>query len=158
VGDLSRKPRLPLTVVLPRAVAWRSYREREESTPSKDQRQRAYSRALVLTCSRVTLATTWRLSEIHKTWKIHHLQLLGLPLLGIGEIRQAETTCCPLCEEEWRHLYRIHARSQNQPKAHERLLEQVLITHSLRQIPAKDDSSGLTRTITECKNSARVTE
>ena len=37
-GNLSRKPRLPLTVVPPRAVAWRSYREREESTLSKDQK------------------------------------------------------------------------------------------------------------------------
>jgi len=47
------------------------------SQAERSSLQRAYSRALVLTCSRVTLATTWRLSEIHKTWKIHHLQLLG---------------------------------------------------------------------------------
>ena len=109
------------------------------------------SRELVLTCARATLMTTWRLSEVHKTWKIHHLQLLGLPLLGVGDIQSPDTTRCPLCEEEWRHLYRVHARSPSQKEAHETLLEQLLITHTLRQEQYQNNGQTVPKTIANCK-------
>jgi len=115
------------------------------------------SRALTLTCVRATLQTTWRLSEIHKTWKIHHLQLLGLPLVGIGEIHLPDTVRCPLCEQEWRHLYRVHAHSQRQTKAHEALLEQLLITHTLRQAQHREDSPTAEKITADCQAAWRDT-
>jgi hypothetical protein len=47
---------------------------------------------------RSTLSNTFNLAEVHKTWKVHHLQLLGIPLIGLGTIPNKTTSTCHLCD------------------------------------------------------------
>ena len=67
---------------------------------------------------RSTLSTTFTLAEVHKTWKVHHLQLIGIPLIGLGTIPQATTSNCHLCDTTWRHLFMIHVNDKLAPSAH----------------------------------------
>jgi hypothetical protein len=45
-----------------------------------------------------TLSNTFTLEEVHKTWKVHHLQLLGIPLISLGTIPNKTTSTCHLCD------------------------------------------------------------
>ncbi len=85
-----------------------------------------------------TLSITFTLTEVHKTWKVHHHQLIGIPLIGLGTIPVATTSNCHLCDTTWRHLYMIHVNDKLAPSAHQKLLQHVLTREDLKCIRQKE--------------------
>ena len=81
---------------------------------------------------------TFTLTEVHKTWKVHHHQLIGIPLIGLGTIPVATTSNCHLCDTTWRHLYMIHVNDKLAPSAHQKLLQHVLTREDLKCIRQKE--------------------
>ena len=96
---------------------------------------------------RSTLSNTFTLAEVHKTWKVHHLQLLGIPLIGLGTIPNKTTSTCHLCDTTWSHMFLIHANDKLAPSAHQQLLQHVLTRESLRRISQKEHDKEATATI-----------
>jgi hypothetical protein len=72
---------------------------------------------------RSTLSITFTLAEVHKTWKVHHFQLIGIPLI---------------CDTTLRHLYMIHVNDKLAPSAHQQLLQHVLTREALKRIGQKE--------------------
>jgi hypothetical protein len=101
-------------------------------------------RNIINALTKTTLFIVFKLAEAHETWKIHHLQLLGVPLTGLGTIPTVPTTSCLLCDTTWRHLYRIEVNNTQAPSVHKELLKHILIRESLKRNTARgshiDDS------------------
>jgi len=96
---------------------------------------------------RSTLSNTFTLAEVHKTWKVHHLQLLGIPLIGLGTIPNKTTSTYHLCDTTWRHMFLIHANDKLAPSSHQQLLQHVLTREALRRISPKEHDKEATATI-----------
>jgi len=99
---------------------------------------------------RSTLSITFTLAEVHKTWKVHHLQLIGIPLIGLGTIPQATTSNCHLCDTTWRHLFMIHVNDKLAPSAHQQLLQHVLTREALKRICLKEHNKEENAIVQKC--------
>ena len=99
---------------------------------------------------RSTLSNTFNLAEVHKTWKVHHLQLIGIPLIGLGTIPNKTTSTCHLCDTTWRHMFLIHANDKLAPLAHQQLLQHVMTREALRRTGQKENDKEATATIQQC--------
>jgi len=99
---------------------------------------------------RSTLSNTFTFAEVHKTWKVHHLQLLGIPLIGLGTIPNKTTSTCHLCDTTWSHMFLIHANDKLAPSAHQQLLQHVLTREALRRTSKKEHDKEATDTIQKC--------
>jgi hypothetical protein len=99
---------------------------------------------------RSTLSITFTLAEVHKTWKVHHLQLIGIPLIGLGTIPQDTTSNCHLCDTTWRHLFMIHVNDKLAPSAHQHLLQHVLTREALKRIGIKEHNKEHNTIVQKC--------
>jgi hypothetical protein len=99
---------------------------------------------------RSTLSITFSLAEEHKTWKVHHLQLIGIPLVGLGTIFAATTSNFHLCDTTCRHLYMIHVNDKLAPSAHQQLLQHVLTREALKRIGQKENNKEDNAIVQKC--------
>jgi hypothetical protein len=96
---------------------------------------------------RSTLSITFSLAEVHKTSKVHHLQLIGIPLIGLGTIPVATTTNYHLCDTTWRHV-----NDKLAPSAHQKLLQHVLTRESLKHNGKKEQNKEDNAIVQKCND------